>query len=160
MKLYEINAEIRALWQKIIEQDGELSEQDIVELERLNVAKDEKIKAYGVVIRETLAEIEKVKVEKARLEKLEKTLTGKAGWLTNRLSQFMEENEIDKFNSVEVNITFRESERLDIDESVKIAKKWYRIKTEIDRKAIKEFIKLGGKVKGCQITKNKNIQIK
>ena len=160
MKLYEINAEIRALWQKIIDQDGELTPEDISALESISALRDEKITAYGVVIRETLADIESLNEEKARLAKLEKTLNNKVEWLTNRLSEFMTENEMEKFNSVEVNISFRQSERLEIDEGAKIAKKWLRTKTEIDKKAIKEFISAGGKVKGCKIVTNQNIQIK
>ena len=38
--------------QKIYEQEGEVSEEDMQALEELNLAKDEKIKGYGIIIRE------------------------------------------------------------------------------------------------------------
>ena len=57
MKLYEIDQNIRLLWGKIMDQDGELTEEDIQALESLEIAKDEKIKGYGLIIRETTAPI-------------------------------------------------------------------------------------------------------
>lgn len=80
MKLYEINYKIRELWNKIEEQEGELTEQDLLELESLEIAKDEKVKAYGVIIREISAEIAECKAETDRIkeisDKKKKTLKG------------------------------------------------------------------------------------
>lgn len=160
MKLYEIDEEIRRLWLKIIEQDGELTEDDVKEFNALESAKDDKVKAYGVIIRETLSQIEVIKSEIVRLNKLAKTMQNKADWLTNNLSGFMQQHEMQEFKSVEVNITFRPSEQLEILQGTNLAKKWLTIKTEPNKRAIKEFINSGGKVKGCSIIKKNNIQIK
>lgn len=160
MHLYKINKNLQDLWDKVIEQDGELTEEDIKAFEELSLVKDEKLKGYGVVIRETETRLATVKNEIARLKKLENTMQRKADWLTDRLSEFMLENNIPEFKSVEVNITFRKSSKLEIEEETKLAKKWLKIKTEIDRQAIKDFINAGGKVKGCEIVEKQNIQIK
>lgn len=160
MKLYEIDKSIRELWDRVIEQDGELTEEDIQALESLEIAKDEKIKGYGVVIRETLSEIAKVKAEKDRLSKIERSMQSKVDWLTNRLSGFMKDHEIKDYKSLEVNITFRNSKSLFIEDGTKLAKRWLKVETKPDRQAIKDFINAGGKVKGCQIVENSNIQIK
>ena len=160
MKLYEIDGNIRALWDRIVAQDGELTQEDIQELESLEVAKDEKIKAYGVIIREMIGEITRINEETARLKKMEKTLNNKVEWLTSNLSRFMHDNQMSEYKSLEVNISFRTSKSLYIEENTKLAKKWLKVKTEIDRQAIKDFINAGGKVKGCSIVTNSNIQIK
>lgn len=160
MKLYEIDQRIRNLWDRIIEQDGELTEQDIAELESLEVAKDEKIKGYGLIIRETLQEIAKVKAEQDRLAKIGKAMQSKVEWLTNRLSNFMQDHQVNEYNSLEVNISFRPSKSLFIDENTKLAKKWCKVELKPDKQAIKDFITAGGKVKGCTIIEKNNIQIK
>lgn len=160
MKLYEIDQGIRTLWDKIIEQDGELSEEDIQALESLELAKDEKIKGYGVVIRETIADITRLNEEMARLKKIERTMNNKVEWLTSRLSNFMQEHKINEYKSLEVNIGFRTSRSLYIEDGAKLAKKWLKVETKPDRQAIKDFINAGGKVKGCQIVENNKIQIK
>lgn len=160
MKLYEIDYKIREFWDKVIQQDGELTEADMLELESLEVERDEKVKAYGVIIRETLSQIGMVKAETDRLNKLAKTMQNKVDWLINILSKFMGEHKMPEFKSLEVNIGFRTSKSLFIEDNTKLAKKWLKVKTEPDRQAIKDFINAGGKVKGCQIVEKQNIQIK
>ena len=160
MKLYEIDQNIRTLWDKISQQAGELTAEDIEELESLAIAKDEKIKGYGVIIKETTANIGVVKAEIERLNKLVKSMQSKAEWLTNRLETFMKEHELKEFNSIETNITFRTSKQLQIEDESKLAKKWLKVETKPDKQAIKDFINAGGKVKGCQIVEKQNIQIK
>lgn len=160
MNLYEIDNNIRELWDKIIQQDGELTEEDIQALENLEIARDKKLTGYGVIIKETTAEIGVVKAEIERLNKLAKSMQNKAEWLTNRLVGFMNEHEMKEFKSVEVNIRFRISKSLQIDDNTKLAKKWLKVKTEPDKQAIKDFISAGGKVKGCQIVERQNIQIR
>lgn len=160
MKLYEIDDGLRVLWNKIIEQDGELTEEDVQALESLNIAKDEKLKGYGVLIRETISDITRLNEEMARLKKIERTMNNKVDWLTDRLSTFMQDHQIKEFKSLEVNIGFRTSKSLVIDEQTKLAKKWLKVETRPDKQAIKDFITAGGKVKGCSIVEKTNIQIK
>lgn len=162
MKLFEINQSIRELWDKIAEQEGELTEEDIQALENLNIAKDEKVKGYGVIIREIMSDINNVNQEIERLKKIEKRLQSKADWLSSTLSRFMHDNEMPEYKSLEVNITFRPSKQLRIEDESKLAKKWFKTEkvTKVDKQAIKDFINAGGKVKGCEIISKQNIQIK
>ena len=160
MKLYEIDNSIRGLWDRVIEQDGELTPEDMQELENLEVAKDEKIKGIGLFHREIVSDIAKVSQEIDRLKKIEKRLQAKADWFENYLSSFMIGNNMKEFKSLEVNITFRNSKSLQIVDGTKLAKKWLKVETKPDRQAIKDFISAGGKVKGCSIVENTNIQIK
>lgn len=162
MKLYEINESLRGFWDRVLSQDGEMSESDIQELESLELAKEEKLKGYGVIIRETEGEIATIKAEIERLNKLSKMMQNKAEWLKNNLNYFMQSNDMKEFKSVEVNITFRTSKQLVVQDESKIAKKWFKKVTELklDKQGIKDFIAEGNKVKGCEIVTKQNIQIK
>lgn len=160
MKLYEIDKSIREFWNKIIEQEGELTEEDIKQLEELEVAKNDKLKAYGVIIREIKADIDTCKAEKKRLEELANRLQNRQDWLKLRLVEFMNNNEIDKFESPEVNISFRKSQSLKDGDIDNLPEQFIKIEKKADRTAIKDFIKNGGKIDGWYIEDNKNIQIK
>lgn len=160
MKLYEIDQNLRALWDKIMEQDGELTEDDLKALEELNLAKDEKIKGYGVIIREIESEIADCKVETDRIKEISDKLKNRREWLVNNLKYFMQSQGIPKFESIEVNIAFRKSKSLEIDENANLPKEFIRIKEEPNKKAITDFIKSGGTVDGCQLVEKENIQIK
>lgn len=160
MKLYEIDQNIRAFWNKIMEQAGELTEEDIKQLDELEVAKNDKLKAYGVIIRELKADIDTCKAEKKRLEDMAKKLENRQEWLKSRLIEFMNNNEIDKFESPEVNISFLTSHPLHNGELEKVPEQFIKVEKKADITAIKDFIKNGGTIDGWYIEENKNIQIK
>ena len=160
MNLYEIDYKIREFWNKIIEQDGELTEEDIQVLESLEVAKDEKVKAYGVIIREISAEIDECKAEIKRIKEIADKRERNLERLKNTLKDFMLNNDMPKYESIEVNISFRKSKALEISEQADIPVEFIKIKTEPNKTAITDFIKSGGVVKGCQLVEKSNIQIK
>lgn len=160
MKLYEIDQNIRAFWNKIMEQEGELTEEDIKQLDELEVAKNDKLKAYGVIIREMKADIDTCKAEKKRLEDMAKKLENRQEWLKSRLVEFMNNNEIDKFESPEVRISFLTSHTLHNGELEKVPEQFIKVEKKADITAIKDFIKNGGTIDGWYIEDNKNIQIK
>lgn len=160
MKLYEIDYKIRELWNKIIEQDGELTEEDIQTLESLEVAKDEKVKAYGVIIRELDGEIDDCEGEIKRIKEIADKRKRNRERLKNTLKEFMLNNDMPKYESVEVNISFRKSKALEIQEGVELPNEFLKVKTEPDKTAITDYIKNGGVVEGCQIVEKSNIQIK
>ena len=160
MKLYEINYKIRELWDKIEAQEGELTEEDIQMLESLEVAKDEKVKAYGVIIREISSEIAECKAEMDRIKGIADKKKRNLERLKTTLKDFMLNNDMSKYESLEVNISFRKSKALEIEEGVELPTLFLKVKTEPDKTAITDYIKNGGEIKGCQLVKKNNIQIK
>ena len=162
MKLYEIDKNLRELWNKIAMQEGELSEEDVLALENLELAKTEKVKGYGVIAREIMSNINEVKEEIDRLKKIEKRLQSKADWLMSNLSRFMQDNQMNEYKSLEVNISFRSSKQLHIEDEMLVPREWLREEVIVkpDKNAIKTYIENGGKVEGCEIISKQNIQIK
>lgn len=160
MKLYEIDKSLRELWDKIAEQDGELTEDDIAALESLSLEADDKIKGYGVIIKDLTAEIERCEAEIKRVKEISDRRKRKREWLENNLKDFMLNNNIPKYESVEVSVKFTTSKPLQIAETAEIPKEFMRIKEEPDKTAIKEYLNNGGIIEGCEIIEKKNIQIK
>lgn len=69
-------------------------------------------------------------------------------------------NNMSKYESLEVNISFRKSKALEIEEGVELPTLFLKVKTEPDKTAITDYIKNGGEIKGCQLVEKNNIQIK
>ena len=166
MKLFEINGKLRELWSKIEEQEGELLEEDIKAMEELELAKDEKLKGYGVIIRELDGDIAECKAELDRIKGISDRLKNRREWLVGILKGFMLENSIPKYESVEVTIGFRKSKSLEGAEQALIdgtLPKEFIVQTiteKPDKTAITNFIKGGGTVEGCQLVEKENISIK
>ncbi len=160
MRLYEIDYKIREFWDKVTEQDGELTEEDLQTLESLETSKNEKIKAYGVIIRELDGEIATVDGEIARLKEIAEKKKKSRERLKNALKDFLINNDIQKFESPEVNISFRKSVALEVDENAKLPETMLKVEWKPNKTAITEFLKKGGHFDGCRLVERNNIQIK
>lgn len=162
MKLYEIDQNLRSLWSKIADQDGEITEEDWQALNELELARDEKIKGYGVIIREMQADIDDCKANIDRLNEIHSKLKNRQEWLKTRLVEFMQNNNMPKYESLEVNISFRKSNPLHDGDMKDLPSEFIKttIKEEPDKEAIKKYIKDGGEIEGWYIEEKQNIQIK
>lgn len=160
MRLYEIDYKIREFWDKVMEQEGELTEEDLQTLESLETSKNEKIKAYGVIIRETTAEIGTYGDEITRIGEIVEKKKKSRERLKNALKDFLINNDIPKFESPEVNISFRKSVTLEVDENAKLPETMLRVEWKPNKTAITEFLKRGGHFDGCRLVEKNNIQIK
>ena len=160
MKLYEIDNNLRALWDKIAEQEGELTEEDIQALNELEMAQNDKLEGYGVIIRELNSEVEECNAEIKRITEIARKKKNAVERLKKTLQEFMMNNEVDKFETLKVKISFRKSQSLEIEEGAELPDELMRIKKEPDKTAIKEYIENGGTLKGIFLIDKKNIQIK
>ena len=160
MRLYDIDVNLRALWNKIAEQEGEITEEDMQMLNELEIAKNDKLEGYGVIIREMKSEIDECDAEMKRIKEIADRKKNAMERLKKSLQEFMIGNEIDKFESVKVKLSFRKSQSLEIEEVAIIPEDLMRIKKEPDKTAIKEFIVNGGELQGVHLLDKKNIQIK
>lgn len=160
MNLYSIKEEFRAWQMKIAEQDGELTEEDLQVFNELEGLAEDKIEAYAVIIKESLAEAEMIKAEADRLSAMMKKKLNLAEKLKKNLDEFMVEQGRDKFESVKTKISYRKSTALEIDGTAEVPVKFQKIKTEIDKTAITNFLKEGNVLEGFQLVERRNIQIK
>lgn len=160
MNLYKIKEEYREWQQKIISQDGELFDEDIEALNNLEAIAEDKIEAYAVIIKESLSEAEMYKAEADRLTSIAKKKINLADKLKTNLDNFMKEQGREKFESVKTKISYRKSTALEIDCTAEVPEKFQKIKTEIDKTAITNFLKEGNVLEGFQLVERRNIQIK
>ena len=160
MRLHEIDFNLRALWDKIAEQDGELTEEDIKALDELEIAKNDKIEGYGVIIRELESEIDDCSNEMKRIKEIHDRKVKRQEWLKNTLKSFLLENGIDKYESLKVRLSFRKSQKVELAQDIVLPKEFIKVEEKANVQAIKDYLKQGGVLEGAVLVENSNLQVK
>ena len=157
MTLYEINEAIRNFKWEVDEETGEILNVD--ELDKLNLAKEEKIEAIGILIKECKAEGEAIKAEianlTARLKRNVKRMESLLDYMRYALQG-------ESFKTARVQATFRRSQKVEIlDENV-IPDEFMKIETKRTpvKDLIKKAIKSGKEVKGAELVENSTLTVK
>ena len=94
------------------------------------------------------------------LQTRKKQAQAKILWLKNYLTTALKMRNMSKFESTKNKITFRKSESVEIIDESKIDIGFLRVKFEPDKTKIKESLKKGKNVEGCELVTKTNIQIK
>ena len=162
MNLFDINEKIERLLNDeliIDENTGEvLATYD--DLENLLMAFDEKIDNVAYYIKSLDCLTDGLDKEIKVLQTRKKQAQAKTLWLKNYLTTALKMRNMSKFESTKNKITFRKSESVEIIDESKIDIGFLRVKFEPDKTKIKESLKKGKNVEGCELVTKSNIQIK
>ena len=154
--LYDIVREIEDFEFQIDEETGEIL--NIDELDALQLEKDTKVENICLLIKNLRSDAEAYKAEKNSFELKRKHAENKADRLTAYVQYILAGN---KFKSSKVNVSYRKSEQIECVDMLMVDPDYLRFKEpELDKKKIKDAIKAGVEVKGCQLVERSNIQIK
>lgn len=160
MKLYEIND---AYWQwleKVQENEGELTEEMIIEFESISENADIKHEAYAVIIKQLEGEKELVKAEKQRLAERQVQTESRIEWLKSRLANSLEFFGKDKFETPKCKVSFRTSKSVEITDETLIPDEYFKTERKVIKTDIKTAITEGKEIAGAVLVEKKNIQIK
>lgn len=170
MKLFEIDAEIRTLLDsiEIDEETGEVKG----DFERLSQMQEEaktKMESIACYLKEQEAEAKSIK-EVAdgltkRLKSKEKKAEALSRYLSNYTASFFASTGTKAFETDKVKLSFRTSKPLEIiDDAAALAeakeKGLTKVKEEIDKTAIKEWLNNGKVFVSAAIVERQNLQIK
>lgn len=157
MKLYEIDAEIEQCV-LVDEETGEVIGIDMERINQLKMLKDEKIQNLALYYKNLSADAVAYKAEKDNFAKRERVAKNKADSIKKFLNGFLAG---EKFKSTRVNITYRKSETVVVDDMNKVDEQYLKYaEPSVDKTAAKKAIKAGILVNGLHIEENQNIQIK
>ena len=154
MNLFQIDNEVL---QCVDLETGEIINEEL--LEKLELARDKKIENIALWIKNLNAEAEALKAEKMEFAKRQQVAENKAKGLKEYLSKYLNGN---KYSSTKVNISFRKSETLEI-EDVRNVPVDFLIEQEpkVDKAGLKKLLKNGDcSIMGVKLVSNNNIQIK
>lgn len=166
MTLYEMSNELLdayhliASGQAVDEETGEIDPVVMEQIEMTEKEADKKIESIAVFIKQLKSDAEALKQEKINLEKRQTTMTNTA----ERLEQYLLNNMLlqkrDYFSTTKARVTVRDSEYVNVTDPNKVPKEYIRTKEEINKVEIKQALKLGEHIDGCELAIRKNINIK
>jgi chromosome condensin MukBEF ATPase and DNA-binding subunit MukB len=154
--LYELVKEIENFDLQIDEETGELL--NIDELDALQLEKDAKVENICLWIKNLKSDAEAYRTEKKAFEQKIRAAENKAARLTAYVDYILAG---DKFKSSKVSVSYRKSEQIECADMLMVDPDYLRFKEpELDKKKIKDAIKAGVEVKGCQLVERQNVQIR
>lgn len=150
--LYDINEQIAGL---VDPETGEIA--DFEAFEKLNLDLDTKIKNIALWIVNLRSDAEQLEEQEKKFRDRKTAAKNKAESLKNLLDGFLSG---EKRSFPEVVISYRKSEQVTVDDDAKLDDRFLRIKTEIDKTALKDALKHGESIEGARLEVKNNIQIK
>ena len=160
MYLYDISTEYRDLAEKILEQDGEITEEDMKQFDTLEYNFLQKADNYAGLIKEVEAEIgcldEAIKRQEERKKKRERLVEK----LKGRLAQAMDIMGKDKVDTLNACVTFRRSLKVEIVDEKEIPEEFFKAVYTANKSAIRDALKAGHAVPGAELKENRSIQIR
>ena len=160
MYLYDIATEYRDLAEKILEQDGEIGEEDIERFDVLDENFFQKADNYAGLIKEVEAEIGCLDEAIERQEKRKKKRERLVEKLKDRLAQAMNVMGKDKVETLNACVSFRKSLKVEIVDEKVIPEEFFKAVYTVNKSAIKDALKAGQAVAGAELKENKTIQIR
>lgn len=165
MKLYEINDKIYELLnQEIIDPEtGEILDVNgFDQLKELELAREVKIENTGLFIKNLDADVAALKEEEKRLAERRKAKENRLNSVKQFLNDFLQSEDVQKFETARVKMSFRKSESVGIADESLIPDKF--VKTEIVKSPmkndIKKALKAGKEVPGAWLVESQNLQVK
>jgi hypothetical protein len=152
--LYEIDQAILAC---VDLETGEIIDQD--QLDSLMMERSEKIESVALWVKNLESDAVAYKAEKEAFAQREKQASEKAKRLKEWLARVCEG---EKFSTTKCSVSFRSSEAVEIVDAGEIPDEYLRVKmtSEPDKVAIKDAIKAGMVIGGCQLVKKLSTSIK
>lgn len=157
MTLFEIDKAIYDFNFEVDEETGEILNAE--ELDRLEMARDQKLENIGLLIKNIEAEAAAVKAEKDNMAERQKSLEGRAGNLRKYAAYALKG---EKFSTAKVAFSYRKSEVVDIAPGATVPAEY--VKTEVvtkpDKVGLKKALKDGAEYEGITLVTKQNLQIK
>ena len=160
MTLYEIDNTILLVIDSAIDPEtGEILDETAAEaLDRLELARDEKIENICLFIKDLKAEAEAIKAEKLNLAKRQQTAENRAEWLKNYLARALCGQ---TFKTARTAVSYRKSEVVEIAEGAKVPDDYLVFaEPKPNKTELKKALKAGQTFDGVSLVEKQNIQIK
>ena len=162
MNIYQIQHEYLLLVNQIIENGGEVTPQQELNLQITRDQLQDKGTNYAFVIKKLDAECDIIDAEIKRLTELKKVRQNACERLKNNISNAMHTFEVDKIESPLIKLSFRKSQSVNVSDVNSLPNEYKTIKVteQADKVKIKQALLNGEVIEGCEIVNSNNLQIK
>lgn len=161
MKLWEISSLMRedklfkvSDTESVDMETGEIFNQEY--LDNLPMEQEEKSRNVGLVIKDTVSDIEKVKAEIDRLTKMKKRLENRVNSLKSYVLQYG-----CPVNTIEVTIKFSKGrESVEVDKGLDLPEQYRKVTWTPNKTEIGKALKAGEEIPGCRIARKPTVTVK
>ena len=162
MNLFNIQHEYLLLINQIIENGGEVTPQQELNLQITRDQLQDKGTNYAFVIKKLDAECDIIEAEIKRLSELKKVRQNACERLKSNISHAMHTFEVDKIESPLIKLSFRKSQSVNVADVNSLPNEFKTIKVteQADKMKIKQALLNGEVIEGCEIINSQNLQIK
>lgn len=162
MNIYQIQNEYLLLINQIIDNGGEVTPQQELNLQITRDQLQDKGTNYAFVIKKLDAECDIIDAEIKRLTELKKVRQNACERLKANISNAMQIFEVDKIESPLIKLSFRKSQSVNVADVNSLPNEYKTIKVteSADKLKIKQALLNGEVIEGCEIINNNNLQIK
>lgn len=161
MSLYSITGELMTVIEGgmvVDDNSGEILF-DADNLEELEGEYLDKLEACGIYCKNEQAEIDAMKAEEKRLADRRRVKENKVKRLKEYMLQSMDATQTNKLDTAKVYISTRKSQRVVIDDALKIPRQYIKVTETFDKTEIKKALK-NGAVDGAHIEESVNLTLK
>lgn len=158
--LWEIDAQIEELMDKLIDEEtGEVNEEAMEELDKLNIDRKTKLENCGIMMKELTNEITALKDEINALKTRARVKTNKLESLSEYVKKSLNG---EKFETSKVAYGYRRAQRVDIVNEDIVPDSWCRFETKrsVMKDVVKKALKNGEVVPGCTLTEVTHLMVK
>ena len=153
MNLYQIDEAIMSL---IDEETGEIT--GFEALEKLQLERDTKIENVALWVKNLKAEVEAIKTEKQSLTERQQKAEKKIDSLTRYLKDALNGQ---KFETARCLCSFRKSEKVEVKDIWQIPEVFLKYaEPTADKTKLKEALKNGEEIEGCQLVQSFSLTVK
>ena len=162
MNIYQIQNEYLLLVNQIIDNGGEITPQQELNLQITRDQLQDKGTNYAFVIKKLDAECDIIDAEIKRLSELKKVRQNACERLKANISNAMQIFEVDKIESPLIKLSFRKSQSVNVADVNSLPNEYKTIKVteQADKMKIKQALLNGETIEGCEIVNSNNLQIK
>lgn len=160
--LYDITLQYREMLEKMLDtasEDGEVDEQVMHELAQAQDALEVKAENCAAMYLEIDSEVERIKKFEGKIKTRRERLQNRRDRLKEYIDRNLTAAQIERIEGEFVNISYRKSEKVEIDNEAEIPEEYWRVTKEPDKTAIKQALKAGISM-GAHLEPTKSIQIK
>lgn len=160
--LYDITLQYREMLEKMLDtasEDGEVDEQVMHELTQTQDALEVKAENCAAMYLEIDSEVERIKRFEGKIKTRRERLQNRRDRLKEYIDRNLTAAQIERIEGEFVNISYRKSEKVEIDNEAEIPEEYWRVTKEPDKTAIKQALKAGISM-GAHLEPTKSIQIK
>lgn len=160
--LYDITLQYREMLEKMLDtasEDGEVDEQVMHELAQAQDALEVKAENCAAMYLEIDSEVERIKKFEGKIKTRRERLQNRRDRLKEYIDRNLTAAQIERIEGEFVNISYRKSEKVEIDNEAEIPEEYWRVTKEPVKTAIKQALKAGISM-GAHLEQTKSIQIK